>query len=94
MGHTLLANAVRVPALELDPKEADALAKAAVTVMDLYPTIGMSREALAWCSLFGTMGVVYGPRLAVVRMQVAESRAARRGGSTPADAPAFAFNGA
>lgn len=65
--HLILAAKV-APTLELEQKEAQALAEAVANVAKHYPLVsrGMTPEQQAWLSLLTTAGMIYGQRLVPV----------------------------
>jgi hypothetical protein len=54
--------------LELEQKEAQALAEAVANVAKNYPLVsrGMTPEAAAWLNLMTVAGMIYGPKLTPV----------------------------
>jgi hypothetical protein len=60
--------------LQIDPKEARLLAEGIMAVQSQYPNVLMSDKQQAWFLLGGAMATVYGPRLFVLRSQMAAAK--------------------
>lgn len=66
--HAMLSAALEVPELELEEKEAGAIAQSLVEVQRFYP-VGIDEKTLAWINLITVLGGVYGTRYAAVRVR-------------------------
>ena len=64
--HTMLSK--RIPEMEIDKAEANALATAVAEVNKFY-NVPMSPELMAWTGLFMCAGSIYGPRFAAIKMR-------------------------
>jgi hypothetical protein len=70
----MLAGLTSTPELALDKDEAHNLAVAAAEVAKFYPTT-IDPKALAWFNLMLAAGVVYGPRVYLIRERLKAERA-------------------
>ena len=92
--HQMLAAVTKVPELALEKAEASALAGSAAEVAKYYPAALMSPKSMAWTGLASTVAMVYLPRLAIIRMRVAEARGGKVVPIEPADLPGAPLSGA
>ena len=75
----MAAAVTSLPEMQLDPKEAEALAEAAAEVAKYYPQLAlMSGKSVAITSLASAVGMVYLPRMVAVRMRVQAARTKQR----------------
>lgn len=66
--HTLLATAIKTPGVALEQSEADQLASAIANVSRHY-NFGASQKTLDWGNLMIALGVIYAPRVMMIRMR-------------------------
>lgn len=64
----MIAKFTRADIMRVDHDESKMLAQAMADVASQYDAIAMSPKAQAWVAFAGTLGVVYGPRIAVLVM--------------------------
>lgn len=72
MVHAGLAAVTQIDVLAIDPDEAKAMAEAAANVQRHYPSSMLDPVTMDWIGLIVTCGTIYGPRIAVMKMQRAE----------------------
>lgn len=86
----MAAAVTSLPEMQLDPKEAEALAEAASEVAKYYPQLAMmSGKSVAITSMASALGMVYLPRMVAVRMRVQALRAKGRVPPAPPLNPLF-----
>lgn len=73
--HGMLASIAKTPELEIQPSEAEKLAKAISAVQDQYPITKIDAKAVVWINLFSAMGMIYGPRMVAIKMRKAFNNA-------------------
>jgi len=79
----------QTPELELSDNEANMLARPMSEILSMYG-VEIDPKVMAWMELAGAASYVYGPRIAMVRMRLAEEKAKRNAetkGKTPVAAP-------
>lgn len=81
--HELAAKLPGLEALELDANESKLLADALREFSEAYPSVKVSPKLAVWFTLISTLGVIYGPRFILIRMQFEMRRAKARATSKP-----------
>jgi len=71
--HKLIAIVTQQPIIEIETAEGEQLAKAIADIVDEYG-FAASKRAILWGNLVATVGIIYGPKLFMLRAAMAQRK--------------------
>jgi hypothetical protein len=89
--HLMAATALKVPELALEPKEAEQLSEAASRVLAHYP-VNIAPQSMDVVNLIVAMAMIYGSRIAAIRVRTSRKGTAPMSGAPSAETPSNVVN--